>query len=330
LLIPPIDAYSALVPLDALPALEREIEATLKPAHSREVSMAVATLGAWLKIPSTIVCPEQFGKAMEDELVACRYPADVLGEAVLEARRTLDWYPSIKEIIAICERLIEPRRRRNLAIGQMKAEHARRQQQSADPAEDEARREAKIKWLRVLEERARQRFGNNAPLPGDIELTNSISKPRVSSGRSISWSAALERGELWAAQYCRLMALAERTRQAIRQGRIAQDECLAIGKLISRDEAAARSAVEQAEARAVRPQYAFPPPDSFWDALWRIHKACGLDVPHSKDPDAVATAVENLKHLAALAGLAPEREILERPVREEWASKYPSCAQRSV
>jgi hypothetical protein len=284
--------------------------------------MAVATLGAWLKIPSTIVCPEQFGKAMEDELVACRYPADVLGEAVLEARRTLDWYPSIKEIIAICERLIEPRRRRNLAIGQMKAEHARRQQQSADAAEDEARREAKIKWLRVLEERARQRFGNNAPLPGDIELTNSISKPRVScAGRNISWSAALERGELWAAQYCRLMALAERTRQAIRQGRIAWDECLAISKLICRDEAAARSAVEQAEARAARPQYEFPPPDSFWDALWRIHKACGLDVPSSKDPDALATAVANSNHLAALAGLVAEREILDRQVQEAWASK---------
>jgi hypothetical protein len=318
LLIPPIDAYSALVPLDALPALEREIEATLKPAHRREVSMAVATLGAWLKIPSTIACPEQFGKAMEDELVACRYPADVLNEAVLQARRQLDWYPSIKEMIAICEQLIKPRRLRDLAIGQMKAEHARRQQESASAPEEEARRRAEIKWLRVLEERARQRFGNNAPLPGDIELANSISKPRVSCGRSISWSAALERGELWAAQYCRLMALAERTRQAIRQGRIDWDECLQIGKLISRDEAAARSAVAEAEAREARPQYEFPSPDSFWDALWRIHKACGLDVPRSKDPDAVPTAIENAKHLAALAGLADVREIDDRPMLEEW------------
>jgi hypothetical protein len=96
---------------------------------------------------------------------------------------------------------------------------------------------------------------------------------------------------------------------------------LAIAKLISRDEAAARSAVERVEARAARPQYEFPPPESFWDALWRIYKACGLDVPRSKDPDAVATAVENAKHLAALAGLADVREILDRQVREEWESK---------
>ena len=84
------------------------------------------------------------------------------------------------------------------------------------------------------------------------------------------WPAALQRGELWAAQYCRLMALAERTRQAIGQGRIGWNECLAIGKLISGDEAAARSEVEKAEAQAARPQYECPPPDSFWDALWRI------------------------------------------------------------
>ena len=129
---------------------------------------------------------------------------------------------------------------------------------------------------------------------------------------------ALERGELWAAQYCRLMALAERTWRAIEQGRITWNECLAIGKLISRDEAAARSEVEKAEAREARQGYAAPPPESFKDRLWGIHKACGLDVPRSKDLDAVATAVANSKHLAALAGLAADREILERPLREEW------------
>jgi hypothetical protein len=86
----------------------------------------------------------------------------------------------------------------------------------------------------------------------------------------------------------------------------------------SRDEAAARSEVEKAEAREARQAYAAPPPESFKDRLWGIHKACGLDVPRSKDLDAVATAVANSKHLAALAGLAADREILERPLREEW------------
>jgi prophage tail gpP-like protein len=124
------------------------------------------------------------------------------------------------------------------------------------------------------------------------------------------------------------MALAERTRQAIQQGRIAWDECLRISKLISRDEAAARSAVERAEACAARPQFECQPPERFWDALLRINKACGLDVPPSKDPDAVATALENSKHLTALAGLAPEREILERQVREDWQRRLLAARAR--
>jgi hypothetical protein len=189
-------------------------------------------------------------------------------------------------------------------------------------AEDEARRQANIKWLRGVEERARKRLDDAAPFPGDVALADSISNLLVSrAGSRISWLAALAEGERWAAKYCRLMALAQRTRQAIGQGRIAWDECLAIAKLISRDESAARSAVEQAEARAARPQYEFPPPESFWDALYRIRKKCGIDVPRSRDPDAVATAAETAKHLTALAGLAEVREILDRQVQEAWASQ---------
>ena len=144
LLVPPIDAYSALVPLDALPALDRKIEASFKPAHPREVAMAVAALGASLKIPPTIEDPEQFGKAMEFDLAALEYPADILQEAVVSARRTLDWYPSIKEMITICEHLIEPRRKHRRAIRQMEAEHHRRQQEAAErkaQAELESKRE---------------------------------------------------------------------------------------------------------------------------------------------------------------------------------------------
>ena len=199
----------------------------------------------------------------------------------------------------------------------MEAEHRRRQQEAAErkaEAEREAdRAAAKISWLQGLEERARERFGNDAPLPGDIELTDSIW-----NSRHTPWPAALDSGERWAPKFCRMMALAERTRRAIEQGRIARDECLAIGKLISRDEAAARSAIEEAERREARPQYAGRPPDSFWSALWRIHKVCGLEVPRDEDPDAVPAAVENAKHLSALAGLADVRTILDRQVLEEW------------
>jgi hypothetical protein len=317
LLVPPIDAYSALVPLDALPALEREIEATLKPAHPRKVSMAVAALGRWSNIGPGIEDPEQYGKGMEEALAGRGYPADVLQEAVVEARDTFDWYPSPRAMIAICEWLVEPRREERRAIWQMRAEHARRQQEAADrkaQAEREAERAAaRARWLQGLEERARERFGNDAPLPGDIELADGIA-----SSRYTPWPAALDRGEVWAVKFCRMMALAERTRRAINQGQIAWDECLAIGKLISRDEAAARCAIERAEGREARLHNVGQPPDSFWDALWRIHKACGLEVPRDKDPDAIPAAIENLKHLTSLAELADAREILNRQAAEEW------------
>jgi hypothetical protein len=317
LLTPPIDAYSRLVPLAAVPALEHEIEASLRPAHPRDVSGAVEALGTWLQIPPSIEDPEQFGKAMEEDLMVFGYPADVLKEAVLEARRTLDWYPSIKSMIAICERLIKPRRQQLWAVREMAAEHHRRQKEAAE-RKAQAQREAqgaaaRIRWLQGLEERARERFGNDAPLPGDVELTDSIS-----SSHHTPWPAALDRGEPWAAKYCRLMALAQRTRRTLEQGRIAWDECLAIGKLISRDEAAARAAIEKAEECAERPQYAGRPPDAFWSALWRIHKVCGLEVPRSEDPDAVPAAIENLKQQNGLAELADTREILDRQLRGEW------------
>jgi len=320
---------SNVIPLDA----KRRVEASLQPASLSETQAAVATLTKALAIMPSIQDPPAY-KAIMAEFLA-PYPADVLMQAVEQAIKDFKQMPSIREMVELCKRLVEPRREELRCLEYEQREAAGRAAEAGRAAqraaEDKARRQAHIRWLRVVEERARERLGDAAPLPGDIELADSISKSTVSyAGRRISWSAALERGELWAAQYCRLMALAERTWRAIEQGRIAWNECLAIGKLISRDEAAARSEVEKAEAREARQGYADPPPESFWDALWRIHKACGLDVPRSKDPDAVATAVANSKHLAALAGLAPEREIVERQVREEWESKYPSCARPSV
>jgi hypothetical protein len=313
-----------VIPLDP----KKRIEASLQPASISEAQAAVALLAKALPIMPSIQDPEAFKGIMAEFLA--RYPADVLVRAVHQAVPKFKHMPSTAEMLELCETLVEPRREELrrlewIEYGKQReaaerAADAERAAQSA--ADDKARRQAHIEWLRGVEERARERLGDAAPLPGDVAFADSISKPRVSrAGTEIWWLTALESGELWAAQYCRLMALAERTRQAIGQGRIAWDECLAIAKLISRDEAAARSAVEQAEARAARPQYEFPPPESFWDALYRIRKACGIDVPRSKDPDAVATAAETAKHLTALAGLADVREILDRQVQEAWASK---------
>jgi hypothetical protein len=315
---------SNVIPLDA----KRRIEASLQPASLSETQAAVAMLAKALPIMPSIQDPPAY-KAIMAEFLA-PYPADVLMQAVHQAIKDFKQMPSIREMVELCKRLVWPRHeeRRCLERAEYEKQHAQRQaagraaeagRAAQRAAEDKARRQPHIERMRVVEERARERLGDAAPLSGDVELADSISKSMVScAGCSISWSVALERGELWAAQYCRLMALAERTWRAIEQGRITWNECLAIGKLISRDEAAARSEVEKAEAREARQGYAAPPPESFKDRLWGIHKACGLDVPRSKDLDAVATAVANSKHLAALAGLAADREILERPLREEW------------
>lgn len=370
---------------------KKRIAAPLQPAKLSEVQGAVTLLAKALPIMPSIQDPEAFKEIMAEFLAP--YPADVLMEAVYQAIPGFKHMPSVHEMVAICEQLIEPRRKQLLEHRSRQEEKDERQRRCRDfqarlaiaigddvPSLNEIELAARltpnllcagmpVTWRqfadedplacaelckrlaeiarsepldwgeirhllattekerehrrrRDLERQARERLGDAAPLPGDFALADSISNSLVSRGGSeILWPAALQRGELWAAQYCRLMALAERTRQAIGQGRIGWNECLAIGKLISGDEAAARSEVEKAEAHAARPQYECPPPDSFWDALWRIRKACGIDVPRSKDPDAVATAAETAKHLTALAGLADVRKILDRQVQEAWASK---------
>jgi hypothetical protein len=375
---------------------KKRIAAPLQPAKLSEVQGAVTLLAKALPIMPSIQDPEAFKGIMAEFLAP--YPADVLMEAVYQAIPGFKHMPSIHEMVAICDQLIEPRRKQLLEHRRRQEEKDERQRRCRDfqarlaialgddvPSLNEIELAARLtpnllcagmpvtwrqfadedplacaelckrlaeiarsepldwgeirhllattekEWAREhrrwrdLERQARERLGDAAPLPGDFALADAISNSLVSRGGSeILWPAALQRGELWAAQYCRLMALAERTRQAIGQGRIGWNECLAIGKLISGDEAAARSEVEKAEAHAARPQYECPPPDSFWDALWRIRKACGLDVPRSKDPDALnVEKAGSAKHLTALAGLADVREILDRQAREEWEAKHP-------
>src|SRR5215831_8236994 len=68
--VPLIDAYSDLIALEALPALRREVEASLRPAQRHEVTMAVAVMAATMEIPPSIENRKAFGKAMEDDLAA--------------------------------------------------------------------------------------------------------------------------------------------------------------------------------------------------------------------------------------------------------------------
>jgi hypothetical protein len=324
-----------LVPLAALPGLQSEIEASLGPAQLYEVEMAVAALGASLKMPGTIEDPERFGEAMAIELA--EYPADILTEAIRHARRTLDWFPSIKEMIAICDQLIGPRREQRRVVTWMIHEHQRRQDEadrSKGEAEAEARREAerdaqlgrRRERLRNLEFQAREHFGDDGPLPGDVELAESLSAEWVNRlGRKVSWLLALEGGEHWAAKFCRLIALAARVKQALEQGRVSWDGALAIAKMIPADEANARRQIEDFESStATHP--GDQPAESFWRALWKIHSTCGLDVPRFPE-DAAAAAIESLKHLTGLAELADTRAILDHQVREQWERQQPALAR---
>jgi hypothetical protein len=323
-----------LVPLVALTQLRSEIEAALRPAERREVEIAVAALAASLKMPPTIEDPAKFGEAMAIELAG--YPADIFAEAISRARRTLDWFPSIKEMLAICDELIAPRLRQLDAVSAMEMEHQRLQGEAdraereaeADArreAEREARRQGELDRLRNLDAQARKRFGEDGPLPGDVQLADSLSATHLHrAGKPVSWQTALSDGEPWAAKFCRLMALAARVLRATERGLISWKECLDVAKLIASDEAAARDQLEQMETRS--PQYADRPLESFWRALWKIHRACGLDTPRFPE-DAAAAAVENFRNLTGLAALADTRAVLERQVREEWERQHPGLAR---
>ncbi len=293
--------------------------------------MTVAALGAALKMPGTIEDPEKFGEAMAIELA--EYPADILKEAIRHARRNLDWFPSIKEMIAICDQLIEPRREQRRVVTWMIREHQRRQEEAdraKREAEADARRQAERKahlerrreWLRNLEFQARKRFGDDGPVPGDVELADSLSATLVCrAGKRVSWQGALAEGEHWAAQYCRQIALAARVKHALEQGRVSWGEGLAAAKLIANDEASARSRIEGMQGAPAK-YLGGPPAETFWRAVWKIAGACGLDIPVFPE-DAAAAALDNRKHLTALAELADTRAILDRQVEEEWKRRFP-------
>src|SRR5207237_5603318 len=108
----------------------------------------------------TIEYSDKLGDARANNLA--EYPAYNLKEAIRHARRTLDWFPSIKEMIAICDQLIEPRREQRRVVTWMIHEHQRHGDEadrSQREAEAEARREAergaqlgrRRDWLRNLE-----------------------------------------------------------------------------------------------------------------------------------------------------------------------------------
>jgi hypothetical protein len=291
---------------------------------------AVAALVKGTQIPPSIEDLPAYKKTMAEFLA--RYPADVLLEAVNEAIPNHKWLPGTNEMIKLCERLIASRRAEldalkwaedyeRRAAAEHGARRAEREQLQAERERDaqaqRARREAKIRWLQGIEDRARRRFGDAGPLEGDVALVDSISNSLVSrAGSRIAWHAALDRGEEWAAKFCRLMALAARIRDAVLEGRARWDDGLALAKKLTTDEAEVRRLIDEIERRPGGTGEMLT--ESFWEVeLWRVHRACGCDVP----ADVVfwedqAAALQSAR--TAAAALADVREILDRQAAEEW------------
>jgi hypothetical protein len=336
-----IDGYSQLIPENVLPELQREIEESLKPASRQEIAKAVVVVAAAFIIPTNAIQDkEAYFQAMLRTLGSLGYPADTINEAImrLHAKPGQRFTPATGEIVEIAEQLTEERRLRLRAIDRMQTEHRRRQWVAAErkaeaeretkrAAEREAHRQAELERLRKLEVQARERFGDDGPLPGDVELADSLSQPLVGrAGRRVSWRAALGEGEHWAAQYCRQMALAAHVKRAHEQGRVSWDDALAVVKLIVVCEASARQQIKEMEGRSAKHQ-ASTLTESFWRAIWKIVKACGLDAPDFPE-DAAAAAADALKRVTGLAELADTRAVLDQQALEEWEQRPSARRQR--
>jgi hypothetical protein len=67
--------------------------------------------------------------------------------------------------------------------------------------------------------------------------------------------------------------------------------------------------------------------ESFWRAIWKIVKACGLDAPDFPE-DAAAAAADALKRVTGLAELADTRAVLDQQALEEWEQRPSARRQR--
>ena len=311
-----------VVPFDP----KERLAASLAPCGLTEAEAAVAVLATALAIMPSIQNPAGFKRIMADRLA--EYPADIVMAAVKQATSYggFDQMPSIPAMCGLCEALAQPRRDELHRLEFLENEKRRAAEERGlarqREADAERQRQAEIDRLRDVEERARERLGVAAPLPGDVALADCISSSVVRRcGRRIYWQDALADGEPWAAKFTRSMALAQRIRLAFVQGRIPWDRALGLAKKIPADEAAARAEVEQIEGSEPGRYYGHQLSGGFWRALWRIHHACGLDVrPGKLDP--VAVAAGNVQHLQGLAALADVRAIIDQQAKTEWEQRY--------
>ena len=200
-----IDEYSVLIPADCLAAIRLEIEESLRQASSEEVTKAVAVLFGSLKSGDVFEDPRLFANEMIRELG--RYPPDILDQAIARARRTFDWLPSIAEMVALCEGLIDPRRRWLRTLDRMNEERRRREEAERLEADRECRDR---EWITNLEARTVEIHGKTAPLPGDLDLAIRLRPAARWCGRFVPWSDAIETS--WGVALCRRLAALARQR----------------------------------------------------------------------------------------------------------------------
>jgi hypothetical protein len=202
-----IDEYSTLIPANEVTALRHEIEVGLRSASREEVAEAVAVLCGLFKVGDVHEDPRVFIQGMIEELGS--YPADVLEEMIRRARRKFAWFPSIAEVVAISEEVIEERRRQLRALDRMAAEHRRRHEEARQVLE---RRRQDREWIAGLEALAAQTHGDAAPLPGDLELASRLRPAPRWCGHPVRWRQALERP--WGVTLCYRLAELVRAQQS--------------------------------------------------------------------------------------------------------------------
>jgi len=317
----PVDGFTRLLPLNRLAALRHQIANEEAPAGQQVAAKVVAVLAGCLKMPGSnvIAQPEMFIRQMPE--VLADQPTDALWAAAWQVRCTMKYIPAPAELRLICEDIRRPRHQMLRTIEAMEEEHGRRRQAAQREAEREAERERERERLRRLEARFFEIFGDDAPMPGDVELASSLSPTGAGrrGGKLVSWRNALADGEVWAAVLCRRLALVERAKRAHAQGLASEEETIAIAARVVSGENTARRLVEDIEPRI--PAYpAGRRTRTLWPAVRNIEMACGFyRLGFDEDPDDPReNAIACLRQSEALADT---RAVLDRQAREQWEER---------
>lgn len=269
-----IDGYSKLLTVERLASLRCQIQQSLTPASRTDRSKAVAVLAASFKIGDVLEDRGAFALAMIEELDG--YPLDVIDTAIRTARRTLNWLPSIAEMITLCDAAMNPRLRRLHSIDRMEGERERRRAEAEAAARVERERRERFE---KLEAQAHQLLGTDAPLRGDIELAGELrTTVCLHQGRIASWFLALGDGEPWAAAYCRKLALVARLKRANDRGLISAERAIAIAQTAADDEPNARRQIEALESGSAIIHFTEPElKPNFEAAISAIQLSVGVD-----------------------------------------------------